>query len=339
MDWVEKAAYLKWDMGISWAQLPLELEREYGEKFEKEKVRAALRRHPAYKKTVQYEDKRECTEVDIEEYITQMKHLQAAYEKINTKQVKASLRIDDNKPIAVAYWADWHVGAIGADLSKLEKHLRMVRDTEGCYFIGGGDYKDNYISGTHTGGNFEQIIQPGMQDIVVKHYMEQVGDKCIALVRGCHDSWDKKQGDKDFLTTLCEATDSVNLWHGGDVTIKLGDQEYKWKCRHKYKYQSSLNLENAMRRIMEIQGPCDVAAEAHLHNPYTMQRHLMGQYRVLIRAGSYKIWDEYGQQLAGYKGKIGVPAVIMYPGKKKMLHFTFIEDALDVLKSLRSGVV
>jgi DNA-binding transcriptional regulator WhiA len=661
------------------------------------------------KKGIIFEDKREFAPEDIDYYFEKMLELQEAQDKLDTKQVKASIRIDDNKPIAVAYWSDWHIGSKGVDYKAFQHDLELIRDTEGLYFIGGGDYKDNYISGTHTGGNFEQIIQPGMQDIVVQRQMEKVAEKCLALVRGCflagtpitmadgtrkpieaitegdevitnignirkvnkkfinfyngemvrfetmgnigsvtatrdhkvlcirkedikckardrickpfsinknwctnrsckgiygnnsliewieigdlqvgdfllmpkaknryssipdelmyvyglflaegsflnngahkdgidftfsieemnyakkvrdvikkyfgkeasvtirgekniitvriysrelantfyemcgeyshskkaneilvnshnslflvagmldgdghqrrgkkkdatittisedlayqlrhimnahgipctlrqqirknreyndyqinirasrleklerishkarsyqykhepeyifnigdyiatpiktmeifnycgethdfevdtdhsylvngicahncHDSWDKKQGDKDFLATLCEITNSVNMWHGGEITLKLGDQNYLWRVRHKYPGQSKINFENAMRRLIETQGPCDVAAEAHLHNEYSMHRHINGRYTILLRGGSYKIWDEHAQQMAGYKGKEGVPVVIMYADKHHIVNFNTLEDAIIHLKALRN---
>lgn len=287
------------------------------------------------KQRIEYEDKKEYTDLDVSDYITTMIDLQARREKIDTKQVKANIRLNEDKPIGVAYWGDWHLGAAGVNYQMFDEDVRKIRDTEGLYFIGAGDYKDNYITGTHPGAQFEQIIQPGMQDLTVKHYMAQVADKCLALIRGCHDDWDKKSTDKDFIENLCYVTDAVNLWHGGELNIKLGDEQYYWRCRHKYKYQSSLNLENAMRRIMEIQGPCDVAAEAHLHNGYVMKRHMMGEYRVMLRGGTYKIWDEFGQKIAGYKGKPSVPVVIMFPGRHTMLEELFLDDAIEILKGLR----
>ncbi len=336
MEWHEQAAKLKFDDGVSWTQLPGELERATGQKFTKEQIRSRLRDHPRYKRSqIQYEDKREYTTRDVTHFINSMISLQGAKAKLNTKQTKATIRINEEKPIGVAYWGDWHIGAAGTNYQLFDEDLNKIRDTDGLYFIGAGDYKDNYLTGGHAGAQYEQDIQPGMQDTVVTHYMEQVGDKCLALIRGCHDDWDKKMGDKDFIETLCERTDSVNLWHGGELTLKVGEQEYFWRCRHKYKYQSSLNLENAMRRIMEIQGPCDVAAEAHLHNGYIMTRHMMGEYRVMLRSGTYKVWDEFGQKLAGYKGKPSVPVIIMSPDKHVMRTELFLDDAIEVLEALR----
>lgn len=329
---IDKAFELK-DSGVSWTQLPQALYEATGQYHKS--IRTAMRRDPRYKKPIEYEDKKSYDETDVEKFINSMMALQEAASKIDTKQTKATLRIKENAPVAIAWWSDWHIGAAGTDYKLFQEDLQKIEDTEGLYFIGGGDYKDNYITGTHPGGNFEQIIKPGQQDKAVEYYMSRVEEKCLALVRGCHDDWDKRQGDKDFLETMCEVTNSVNLWHGGDLYIKLGEQTYHFKCRHKYKYESSLNTLNSMRRIMELQGPCDVAMVAHLHNPDRQDRHLMGQMRTLIRSGTYKIWDEHGQKLAGYKGKHGVPAVIIYPDRKKITSFVYLDDCITHLKAVR----
>lgn len=281
-----------------------------------------------------YKDKKEYGEEDVKAFITAIHDLQKKIHKLNKKQTKASFEIKDDKPVCIAWWGDWHEGAIGTDYDRLDKDTETIANTDGLYWIGGGDYKDNYLTYGHAGSQYEQIIQPGMQDLAVKHRMKMVGHNCIALVRGCHDDWDKKIGDKDFIQTICDEVNAINLWHGGDLFIQLGEQKYHWKVRHKYKFESSLNLENSMRRIMEIQGPCDVACAAHLHNPYYMERHLMGEHRILMRTGSYKVWDEFSQKLAGYKGKPGIPCVILFPDKKVMIPL-YLDRAVTVLKSLR----
>lgn len=332
-DWIDEAIRLKSE-GVSWSDLPDALFSITGEQHHQEKIRTALRRRGVGAK-IEFEDKKSYDKGDVAEYISTMIDLQEKQDRLTTRQTGATVRINDNKPIGVAFWGDWHIGAKGTDYRLFEQDLRKIRDTDGLYFVGAGDYKDNYIAAAPKGGQAEQIIQPGMQDEAVQHYMRQLDGKVLALIRGCHEDWSYRDANKDFLEPLCLITDSVNLWHGGALMIKLGEQKYLWRCRHKYKYQSSLNLENAMRRINELQGPCDVAAEAHLHNGYVMQRHLMGQYRIMLRCGSYKVNDEYGQKLAGYQGLPTVPVVIMFPGEHRMIAQLHLDNAIEILGSLR----
>lgn len=306
---------------------------------EKQVNHAVHRFNKKKKGNIEYENRRVMTEDSLPGYIKAMKDLKTRAESTHTRQVKATVRLEGDLPVGIAYWSDWHIGALGVDYDLFEEDLRKIRDTEGLYFIGGGDYVDNYLTTSHRGSQFEQIIQPGAQNQVAKFYIKQVRDKAIALIRGCHDDWLTRETDRDYMEELCaeEVADAVNLWHGGEVIFKIGDQEYLWRCRHKYKYQSSLNLENAMRRINEIQGPCDVAAEAHLHNGYTMQRHLMGEYRVMLRSGSYKVWDQFAQKIGGYKGKPGIPVVIMFPDKREVVDIMGLDRAIKVLRGVRGA--
>jgi hypothetical protein len=91
-----------------------------------------------------------------------------------------------------------------------------------------------------------------------------------------------------------------------------------------------------MRRINEIQGPCDVAAEAHWHSPYIMQRPLMGENRVMVRSGAYKVLDDFGQQIGGYEGITDFPTIIFNPEKREMTTFMALEPAVKYLEKLRS---
>ena len=63
----------------------------------------------------------------------------------------------------------------------------------------------------------------------------------------------------------------------------------------------------------------------------------MGEYRIMLRTGTYKIWDEYGQKLAGYEGKPAVPVIILFPDRHAMMEHIFLDDAIEILKSLRKG--
>lgn len=174
-----------------------------------------------------------------------------------------------------------------------------------------------------------------MQDKVVERRMKKTAGNNIALVRGCHDDWDKKTGDKDFIEHLCGITGAVNLWHGGDIYIEVGTQTYHIKVRHKFKFESGLNVENSMRRMYDMQGEFDIAISAHLHFPFFMTRPLGREQRILGKSGSYKKWDEFGQKLAGYKANRGIPTVLLWPNERRM-HVSYIDDAISFLKALRN---
>lgn len=303
---------------------------EYENKGLKREFRAVKR-----KNKILFEDKKESpTKFDVYNYYEDLKQLEKSLDKLDKKQTKAEITIDDEKPIAIAFWGDWHLGSRGLDYEQFDKDRNLIKGTEGLYFIGMGDYKDNNSSYVTKSAN-ENSISQGMQDLLVKNMMEEVAENCLALIRGCHDDWDKKTADKDFLEDLCEDTNSVNLWHGGKLKINLGEETYKIFARHKYKNESSLNTTNAQRNMLNDAGAVDVAALGHKHYPDLQMLDRMGQKVVYIRSGSYKKYDEFGQKLAGYEGKKSIPLVVIFPNEHKIVPFQELEDGITYLRAVR----
>ena len=278
--------------------------------------------------------KEEPQECDLQEYYEGLKQLERSMDKLDRKQTKAEITINDDKPIAIAHWGDWHLGSRGLDYEQFDKDRELIKSTEGLYFIGMGDYKDNNSSYVTRSSN-ENSISQGMQDLLVNKMMEEVKGKCIALIRGCHDDWDKKLSDKDFIEELCKTTDSINLWHGGMLTVNIGYETYKIAARHKYKNESSLNTTNAQRNMMNDFGPVDVVALAHKHFPDLQILDRMGGKVVYIRSGSYKKYDEFGQKIGGYEGKKSVPIEVIFPKEHKVVPFQELEDGITYLKAVR----
>jgi hypothetical protein len=288
------------------------------------------------KEQVVYEDKKPLpTEESINEYYTALKGMDKAINKLDTKQTKMTISIKDTKPIGIAFTGDWHVGARGIDYKQFDEDRKMIINTEGLYCIGMGDYKDNQNALVHANGVNESVAVPGMQDLLVTEFITQLSSKIIALIRGCHDDWDNKVANKDFISTLCEKVNCVNLWHGGGITVKLGKSSYSIRARHKYKNESGLNTTNSQRNMLNDFGPADVIAVAHKHFPDLQMLDRMGQKVIYLRSGSYKVYDEFGQKLAGYRGKMGVPVVIIFPEEKRLGPFEELIDGITYLNAIR----
>jgi hypothetical protein len=329
--WQETAVQLR-DEGKQYPQIAQFLKETYGEILLPEAIRAVYRRTKAQqriqKERITFENMKQTTDDDVEAFIDAMVNLQDVQDSMDTKQVEGTITLDDDKPVGIAFWGDWHDGGKGVNYRLLESDRQTILATEGLYVAGTGDYKDNYISGVHPGAAFGQIIQPGDQDRIVLYYWESMKQKALLVTRGCHDDWDQRMADIDFVGACAAKAGALNFWHGGTLTLKLGSQTYTGHIRHKFKYESSLNTTNAQRRMMEIYGPADFAVLAHLHNPEINERHFMGAYRWFVRSGSYKVWDEFGQKVGGFKGKPGVPVLIFYPNERR----------IDGYKDLRAGV-
>lgn len=335
MDWFEEAKRLKDEEGLELKEIAQRVNKTY------DTVRKEFAHFRKYSKNnIVYEDKKPIpTDEDIEQYYIALKNVNNAMDNLDTKQTKMTITINDDKPIGLAFWGDQHNGSRGIDYEQLDKDKESIIETDGLYYIGMGDYKENQNALIHANGVNEQIASPGMQDYLVMKIIRETKEKALALIRGCHDDWDKRVGDKDFISTLCEIADCVNLWHGGGININLGSQTYKIRARHKFKGESEINTTNAQRRLLQAFGPADVIAIAHKHFPDMQVLEQMEQQVIYIRSGSYKIYDEFGQKIGGYKGKVGVPVVVIFPNEKKLVPFRNLEDGISYLKSVRGAII
>ena len=80
-------------MGLSWKQVNHALDRA----------------RKARKGNIEYEDNRpEPTEEEISQLYNALVNLDEALSNTDTKQTKTTFRIDDNKPIGICHWGDWH---------------------------------------------------------------------------------------------------------------------------------------------------------------------------------------------------------------------------------------
>lgn len=343
MDWKTEAERLKFEEGKSWTEVAKAMRPFFPELTDQqrwEKVRGALRRTDTYKTKgkITFEDKKEPTAEAIDAYYEQLKGINSAVMRLESKQTKASIQIDDDMPIGIAFWGDWHLGGKGVDYEQFDKDEQLISSTDGLYVIDMGDYKDNASALVHQAGTQDSIATTDMQDKIVLRKFERTADKHIVTIRGCHDDWDKRNANKDFIQTICDITGAVNLWHGGIINLTVGDIEYRIGARHKYKFESSLNTTNTQRSFMNEYGPCDVIALAHKHFCEMEHTQRMGTDVVYLRSGGYKRYDEFGQKLAGYEGIHGVPVVIFYPNKRLVVPFKRLEDGIMALNTLRKHV-
>jgi hypothetical protein len=340
-DWETIAARLHFDEGKSWTETAAAVARFFPDLNQKqvwEKVRTRLRSTKQYKTRgkVTFEDRKDPTEQDVDAYFAQLISINNAAMRLEQKQNKATIGIADDKPILLIHWGDWHIGDKGVEYERLDEDATLIAETDGLYAIGQGDYKGNASALVHPQSTQEVIAPSDMQDRVVMRIVERTREKYIAMIRGCHDDWDKRLANKDFVQALCDICGAVNLWHGGIINLTVGEVEYRIGARHKYKNESGLNTTNTQRNFVNEFGHCDIVAVAHKHFCEMHQTERMGEKTIYLRSGSYKRYDEYGQKLAGYEGIYGVPGVILYPDRKEMLPVRDLRRAIDLLYKLRA---
>ena len=194
-----------------------------------------------------------------------IERFQSELKKVNTEQSEATISIETDKWIGIAFQGDLHLGNMVTNYAQLRKDKKLIEEADNVFLVINGDYCDNYISGSHAGGQLEALFPPATQKDLAKNYIESLKDKVLALVAGCHDLWSLKIDDFDLTEYLAKHGQAVYLGSGGDLYLQMPGVTYKIKMRHKYRFNSGDNPCHTVRKMFEKEGGFDVGCISHNH--------------------------------------------------------------------------
>jgi len=265
-----------------------------------------------------------------------LEKLQDESRKLSTWQEEANIEIDTDKPILFVGLSDLHIGAIQTKYRELRNTVELLADVPNIYVGSVGDTVDNYLPSFHNEGMFNAMIPPEVQKRLVEYLYEKIGDKLLFLVNGCHDEASHNADDFDWTKYLQEKFQCVNLGFGGFINLKVGKITYRICARHKYRFNSSLNLTHTVKRMREQIGNFDIGIIGHNHQSAIELTTIAGEEKVFIRPGSFKRADRYARSLGFTSAKTcDMPTVILYPDEKRMIPQLNIENAVTVLKGIK----
>jgi transposase-like protein len=213
------------------------------------------------------------------------------------RRYNQTIKINDDKPIAVAMLSDLHLGGPYVDYRSLKADAQMIAETDGFYAIGGGDYFDNWI------GKLEwvqrgQAVTFSDEVGMVEWWFDTLREKLLCVVGGNHDFRTKKTAGIDLIARILRNVRC--LWDGDEIKfkLKLGKGEWKVKLRHIWKYKSVMNESHGIERDLERgDGDFDIGIAAHEHRGTIFRECTFhGAKRLAVILGTYKRHDRYAIQ-------------------------------------------
>ena len=267
-----------------------------------------------------------------------IERFQSELKKVNTEQSEATISIETDKWIGIAFQGDLHLGNMVTNYAQLRKDKKLIEEADNVFLVINGDYCDNYISGSHAGGQLEALFPPATQKDLAKNYIESLKDKVLALVAGCHDLWSLKIDDFDLTEYLAKHGEAVYLGPGGTLYLTVGKVTYKLMMRHKYRYNSMDNPTATVKKMFEKCGGFDVGVVSHNHTASIEESKKSGLdgnlKRLFVRAGTYKVHDRFGKQQGYNEGMLSVPVILFNPKKRDIRGFQDLEEGIEYLDYL-----
>ena len=272
---------------------------------------------------------------DLSELWDAITTLQSASLKQSTRLDHVDTTINISEPIAVGFLADVHIGALTCKYTDFLNRFDAIVNTPNFYLFSVGDTIDNYLPGRHPSGMFAQLVPPELQKQLIEDVYSKMRGRWLGMVQGCHAEFSHDADDFDWTKYLSHKVGAPNLGFGGSVTLTVGHQPYEIMLRHKYRFNSSLNVTSSVKRMREQLGDFDVGCISHFHQA-AVEQAIMGDGvdRVFIRPGSFKGSDRWSRSMGYSDAGAYIPTVVLYPDRRLMIPFLHLEQAILFMESL-----
>ena len=291
--------------------------------------------------SVLFTDKKKAESVNWREFLVHAVDGEIINEKLEYQQQKATIEIDTDKPIAIVYTADWHLGDSSTDHAAWYGDIRKVMDNDRVYMIDLGDDYQNMRSFKNLASVLNQVLTPRQQAAMIKSLVDELTskNKLLAKIGGNHDEeFDQRIFGQALQEYLFENTSAPIFPNRGVLHLKVGKQEYTNLLFHKSRFRSFIRPAHGAFREWQQSYPAEVVAGAHDHIPAleilwawaSSVPDGMCREIFLLKTGTYQD-SEYGWRYWGTGAFPVMPVVIYYPDRHHKTPFMSLDDALQSL--------
>lgn len=254
----------------------------------------------------------------------------------NTNQI-TNIRVNEDKWILFCFVADTHFGNMGVNYEAARIDAEKIGNSEYAYGIGGGDYIDNFIRSKILEAIIESETTPVQQIKLFTEYLSFFNNRMILLLGGNHDLWSKSVSGIDWLKTLADQNQIIYHPHEIITRVIFNNVEYLFKIRHKFNMNSRYNKTHSVKQMLRFgEVLFDVGVICHHHDPSIEQCFELGEDRVFIRTGSYKIIDNYSIKCGYNMSRAIMPCVALNPLKRELASFFYLDHGLQFVNSMNN---
>lgn len=268
--------------------------------------------------------KEPATDEEWEEFFSLLERADGLRSILAGPQEETTFVAPDGLPVGIAFTGDWHCGASGVDYGRLRGDLDLIRDTDGLYAVGMGDYLEGVsIHSKAAPALYAGLFNDGgFQERYVVSRAETAKGKWLALLSGNHDEWLYKNAGITRTDQLASALGAPHFGEGGGTVVcRVGRQTYRIGVRHNAPGNSRLNTTNAQRRLFDdwpAWDNCHVLCVGHFHFNDCQTVSRKGGRVVYLRSGTYKVHDAYAKA-GGFAPEYGVPLAILLPDEERVI--------------------
>ena len=295
-----------------------------------------IERETLEKARIQIEEGSMPTTMSFEDFHEEALRRSEFREKVEGEKRHVEISIDTDRPVAIAFLSDLHLGNAGIDYELLKETGEVIKEHPLAYCITGGDITDSLFFDYG-----EEVLNMQEQYVYMSKLLAWIGsENILAGVSGNHDQWSRKQGVTNYIE-FTNHTQRPLLRGVSFIDLKVGEIPYRLLVAHRFRGESMYNpTHQESRANRELQG-ADIIMAAHAHKAgesFIYQPEYGGGTRkiTLINGKTFKKLDGYGKD-QGYipiSGEaLGCNWIILNNNKKMVRVCSSNEEMIETMRS------
>ena len=283
-------------------------------------------------------------EINIDQLRKQINHGADNYVGGKVEQFKGRVEVKTELPIAISHIGDTHLGSIYTNTDEVFRKLKRIKETPNAFVIFMSNLIDNAIPAQYPDSMLANAIPPDQQVELIRNTIEDMdmsGKVLGAVTSPCHEGWTWKKAGQDINNLIFgfKGRKFPVLENGGELEIKVGDQDYSGALYHQTgPFESRFNETHALKQLNRLQKGMrmDWMAGAHRHfaaaeTVYEDQ----GEHRkpvAYIRTGTEKgtgdIHDKWAVDRYGNGAEPTGQTVHLFPKQRRVMATLDFDDAM-----------
>lgn len=263
----------------------------------------------------------------------------AAIKTLMDRRAKQVIRFDRG-PVGIVFVADNHIGNEGVDYDRMFNEAEIIASTPNLYVMQVGDLIDNFIVGKLMKVRIHTTISIPEEWALAKWYLDLLGPRLLGVCGGNHDAWTSAMSGIDVLRSTVASIRPGLLYNPDElqVTVDVAGKQWPILVRHKWQYNSVLNPTHGIERAFERNQakPFILGVGAHTHvSGLVRQFNAGGRTGTAVLCGSYKIYDNYAQQLGAPTPNGSTAVTIIFHPDHGLVGYDNLTLASEVLKNAK----
>lgn len=221
------------------------------------------------------------------------------WERKNAAELARSLipvRVRKDGPIGIVHFGDPHVDDPGTDIVTLEKHVRLVQQTDGLFGANVGDLQNAWIGRlAHLWG--QQSTSKAEAWVLTEWLVTSIN--WLYLIGGNHDVWaNAGQGKGDPVQWMTRTQTGVYEVYGARLNLVFPNgKQVRVNARHDFSGHSMWNPAHGPAKAVQMGWRDHILTCGHKHisGYQVLKCPSTGLISHAIRVAGYKVHDSYAK--------------------------------------------